>query len=272
MNANSSSSLVIRKPSSFFNTIIEEYVLRTITVKEGTELVKFMPCRYTNSIDFYIGDTYDTIDLKSGELKAFSHCTIRGPRTHKKNKIFIKGNFRCFSIRFTSTGIYQLLDIPMDQFCNEAVDALLVYPEVFRELTERLMGCNDIQSCIFLAEDYLTNKFKPRKSASPIVSNLASKIVASANTVPLTSLYKQMALCTRQLERNFVKEIGLTPKMYGSIVRFEKVMKHKLLHTNKKWTEIAYEHNYADQMHMVKDFHRFLNISPSNFSPEDFAL
>jgi len=272
MESNSSSSVVIKKPSSFLNAFIEEYVLRNITVKEGTELIKFMPCRYANSIDFYIGDAYDTFDLKSGELKPFLNCTIRGPRTHKKNKIFIKGTFRCFSIRFTSTGMYQLLNIPMDQFCNEAVDALMVYPGVFRELTERLMGLNDIQSCIVLAESYLMNKLKPHKSASPIVSNLAAKIVASTNSLPLTTLYKQMPLSTRQLERNFVKEIGLTPKMYGSVVRFEKVIKHKMSHSKKKWTEIAYEHNYSDQMHLVKDFHRFLNISPGNFHPEDFAL
>jgi hypothetical protein len=35
---------------------------------------------------------------------------------------------------------------------------------------------------------------------------------------------------------------------------------------------LAYEFNYFDQMHLVKDFKKYLNISPGAFFPENFAL
>jgi hypothetical protein len=114
------------KPVSSLSAIIDSYNFRSISLDKGLTLSKYMPCRHSNSIDFFIGDCYDTVDLNSGDKVPFVHCTIRGPRTFKKYSIELKGNFMCFSIRFKPTGIYQFFGIPMEYFCNSAVDTTLV--------------------------------------------------------------------------------------------------------------------------------------------------
>jgi hypothetical protein len=109
-------------PSVQLNGLVEWYTFREIIVKQGSFLSKYMPCRHYNSIDFYLGDGYETIDLETGKLIPFLRCTIRGPRTYKKYQITIKGIFKSFSIKFKPAGISQMLGIPMSNFSDESID------------------------------------------------------------------------------------------------------------------------------------------------------
>jgi AraC-like DNA-binding protein len=259
-------------PSGYLGNIIECYVFRKVRVNDVTPIVKLMPSRYSNSIDFFLGDNYDTIDLKTGLYVPFVRSTIRGPRTYKKYQISIRGNFISFNIKFKPSGLYQILSIPMDNFRDEAMDTTLVRPELFGELTERLMGCTDIRSCIAIAEAYLLQLLTKSTSKPSVVGPLAELILRSDNSFRINTFYKQLPLSARQLERNFVKEIGIPPQTYRCMVRFEKLIYQRIKQPHRKWTEIAYEHDYFDQMHFIKDFHRFLDINPRNFSPGDFAF
>jgi AraC-like DNA-binding protein len=82
----------------------------------------------------------------------------------------------------------------------------------------------------------------------------------------------KVSLSDRQLERNFSKEIGTTPKLYSNMVRFENLLRYRIDFPDKSWTEIAYEFNYYDQMHLIKAFKRFLDITPSDFRAGNFAI
>jgi AraC-like DNA-binding protein len=254
------------------NNFIEYYIYREIRVKEGNTISKFMPCRHSNSIDFYIGERYDTFDVQTGKLVPFVRCTIRGPRTFKKYQIRIQGNFRSFSIKFKPAGIYHLLGIPMDSFCDEAIDACLIHPVLFHKLTESLMACDNIHSCVSVIMPFLIHMLNDFKQRGSVASKLAELMLMANNSVSVNTLQKQLPLSIRQIERNFIKEIGVSPKTFSSMIRFEKMIHQRILQPQRKWTELAYEHNYFDQTHLIKDFHKFLDINPRNFSPEDFAF
>jgi hypothetical protein len=77
-------------PSGYLSNLVECYIFRKIRINDKNPIVKLMPSRYSNSIDFFLGDNYDTIDLKTGLLVPFVRSTIRGPRTYKKYQISIK--------------------------------------------------------------------------------------------------------------------------------------------------------------------------------------
>jgi AraC-like DNA-binding protein len=254
-------------PTACLSDIIDSYIFRSVISDGETSVDKFMPCRHTSSIDFFIGDEYDTVDLQTKYKLPFSRCTIRGPRTYKKYAISLKGNFKSFSIRFKPTGIYQLLGIPMNTFRDEAIDALLVNPALFNQVTSRLLECNNASSCIQIVEPCFLRMLSSRKPVKITIDRLAVSIADSIDDTQL-----RYSLTTRQIERNFTKEVGVNPKLYRSLIRFEKMLDQKINQPLKKWTELAYDYNYFDQMHMIKDFHRFLNVNPSQFNPSQFAL
>ncbi|SKC82326.1 helix-turn-helix domain-containing protein [Ohtaekwangia koreensis] len=258
-------------PSAPLNAFVEEYRYRKISLHDSHTIIKEMPCRAANSLDFFIGGSYKTFLCSSGQLIPFARCTIRGPRTYRKYRIEINEDFACFSIRFKPTGIYQLLGIPMSEFCDQSVDASLVMPALFNDITEQLMECKDFDSCKNMIEPFLINQLSLR-SADSASEKLATLIKDVASASRITSLYKDIPLSGRHLERNFRKEVGVSPKTYSNLLRFEKVMQARKQRPSEKWSVIAYEFNYFDQMHLVKDFKKFLNITPTAFRPGDFAF
>jgi transcriptional regulator GlxA family with amidase domain len=67
----------------------------------------------------------------------------------------------------------------------------------------------------------------------------------------------------RQFERRFRHEIGIPPKLYARIIRFEAAVRRKAVAPAMRWTDIAHALGYYDQMHMVRDFNRLSGDSPT---------
>jgi transcriptional regulator GlxA family with amidase domain len=67
----------------------------------------------------------------------------------------------------------------------------------------------------------------------------------------------------RQFERRFRSEIGIPPRLYARIVRFEAALRRKAATPAMRWTDIAHALGYHDQMHMVHDFNRLSGDSPT---------
>ena len=77
----------------------------------------------------------------------------------------------------------------------------------------------------------------------------------------------------RQLERNFKKQIGLTPKQLSKVIRLQATLQMLLNQTTRTLTDIAYESEYYDQSHFIKDFKEFTGLTPKEFlTDEKMAL
>jgi AraC-like DNA-binding protein len=263
-------------PRAELSPFISEYIFRKIEITSGHPISRIMPMRPVSSVDFFLGDPYQTIDIRSGDPIPFKRCTIRGPRTYSKNSIHITGgNFISFSIRFKPTGLYGLMGVPVHEFRDEATDALTVQREIFGDITERMLGCMNIEDCVAIVESGLIglqHKTSSKISPSPAVAEMASLIKKSVIPPAIAELEKQVCLSPRQLERNFVREVGVTPKLYSRMVRFANVLQHKRKQSGEKWAALAYEFGYADQMHLIRDFQKFLGLNPTDFSSEIFAF
>lgn len=263
-----------KNPASLLQPYISEYVFRTISVTEDQPLIKAMPFRVGASVDFFLGDPFDTVNCNTKKLESFERCTIRGPRTHKKYTIAISGKFVSFSMRFKPTGLYRLLGLPASLFCNQSVNGQLVHSVFYEEVTERLMDCVSIYQCIQIIEPYLLGLLvKQRKiNSSKPVDHMISLILSNKAPANISPFLQQVCLSERQLERNFVKEIGTTPKLYSNMIRFENLLYDRMESPGQSWTSLAYKFNYYDQMHLIRTFQRFLDVNPSDFACEDFAV
>jgi AraC-like DNA-binding protein len=73
-----------------------------------------------------------------------------------------------------------------------------------------------------------------------------------------------MGISNRQLQRRFVSAVGYGPKLFQSVLRFQ-----RLLNLSGGWdiprnlAEFAAEAGYADQAHMTREVQRFSGVTPS---------
>jgi AraC-like DNA-binding protein len=74
----------------------------------------------------------------------------------------------------------------------------------------------------------------------------------------------------KQLILNFKKYVGLSPKYYQRILRFNDILQK--IHNREKisWAEVAYNCGYSDQSHFIKEFNHFSGFNPQEFIKREF--
>jgi transcriptional regulator GlxA family with amidase domain len=79
----------------------------------------------------------------------------------------------------------------------------------------------------------------------------------------VSSVTDQIGLSERRFIRLFAEQVGLTPKLFCRVQRFQKVLRHIARSSSIDWTEIALSCGYFDQAHFIHDFRAFSGINPS---------
>ena len=78
-------------------------------------------------------------------------------------------------------------------------------------------------------------------------------------------------ISSRQLERRFLREIGVGPKLLGRILRFQQVFR-AVERLDARWASIAVDCGYYDQAHLIRDFNQFAGQTPSVLLAEKSSL
>ncbi len=66
----------------------------------------------------------------------------------------------------------------------------------------------------------------------------------------------------------FRRHVGLTPKLFCRIRRFQQVLTQVASRRTVEWADVAYSCGYYDQAHFVHDFQRFSGLNPSTYLSE----
>jgi transcriptional regulator GlxA family with amidase domain len=87
--------------------------------------------------------------------------------------------------------------------------------------------------------------------------------------VSLDWLADQACLSTRQFYQNFVQRMGISPKLYRRIIRFDNTIRLRNAQPHKDWLSIAVELGYYDYQHLVRDYKEFTHLTPTEFSQRE---
>ncbi|MBK1439641.1 AraC family transcriptional regulator [Parapedobacter sp. ISTM3] len=102
------------------------------------------------------------------------------------------------------------------------------------------------------------------KSKSNQLQSVINDIHATNGQIGMYELSKRNFTTVRQLERNFKKFIGLSPKEYSNIIRFQHALELiKNPDRNRSLLGIAFECGYYDHSHLTNEIKRNTGLSPS---------
>nr|WP_246628122.1 helix-turn-helix domain-containing protein [Paenibacillus oenotherae] len=87
-----------------------------------------------------------------------------------------------------------------------------------------------------------------------------NRIRSSNGSIRVGQLAEESALSRRQTERRFVERIGISPKALAQIVRFQHVLQS--LKFAERLTQLAYDADYYDQSHFIKEFRKRSGTTP----------
>ena len=74
---------------------------------------------------------------------------------------------------------------------------------------------------------------------------------------------RELGISERRLHHVFTEDVGLSPKQWSRVRRFQRVVRALHQGVEMRWAELAVVCGYADQSHFSRDFHSFSGIDPT---------
>jgi AraC-like DNA-binding protein len=123
----------------------------------------------------------------------------------------------------------------------------------------------DVDKVLKDSSNYLNQFFTDRiKNKTRPLHTVINDIHSSDGQLSIYELSKRNYTTVRQLERNFKKHIGITPKEYSNIIRFQKALSLIQKRSEKSnFLEIAFECGFYDHSHLVNEIKRNTGLPPS---------
>jgi len=180
------------------------------------------------------------------------------------------GAVQLIGIRFHPGGTLPFLRLPLHEITDRVVELGALSSKLERDLLRATSRAASLSEKVIAVEEFLTAELLSRKHDSRLMM-LAARIVESGGLVSVDQLANDAGISSRQLERRFLREVGLGPKLLGRIIRFQQVFRAGE-QCDAVWATVAIECGYYDQAHLIRDFHQFAQQTPAVLFSHQSAL
>lgn len=171
------------------------------------------------------------------------------------------GPVQLIGIRFHPGGTLPFLRLPLHEVTDQVVELGSLSSTLESDLLHAASESPVLSEKIRAIERFLTTCLTTSKYDSRLM-NIAARIVDSRGLIAVDELAGDAGISSRQLERRFLREVGVGPKLLGRIIRFQQVFR-AVEQSSNAWAEIAVECGYYDQAHLIRDFNQFAQQTPA---------
>jgi AraC-like DNA-binding protein len=227
-------------------------------------------------LEFYLQDPYIVRLGDAAAPEIVPHSVVVGPCTQLRAQLVLCGKLDVFTIQFRPAGFHRLFRMPMDEFANQAFEARSVIGPKLGDFEQKLSCASSFRERACVASAFLIECLADR-SGGDAVAAVANRFLSERGALGVGDAAAEAGLSVRQFERRFSEQVGVPPKLYARIVRFNAALEAKMSAPRRLWTDIAHDFGYYDQMHMVRDFEDFTGENPTAFTrrleamPESWA-
>ena len=177
-------------------------------------------------------------------------------------------DYLMLKVVFKPGALFRLLGMPLNELGGCYVDAELLMHHDMERINDQLLHCQQYEDMIAVINKFLEAKLKTVKlSEEPI--DVVFRLLCEGQIYPIDWLASNACLSNRQLERKFLERVGVSPKVYNRILRFNKAFTIKEENVDKSWFSIAVDCGYSDLQHLIKDFKQFAKSTPSQLLHEE---
>ncbi len=255
------------------NVKLTEFIKRYWTLegeKENTPLKNTIVPDGTMKLIFHYGDTYKHHSQNS-KITILPKYFLIGQLT-KPYVIEPIGVTGSFVVQFKPNGFLPFTTIPIKEMENTAIPLDKLFGENGKILGEQILNANSTSKRIEIIEAFLLDKLANKKTIDSIVKSTVDTIFKANGQFSVNEFSKSNNINRRQLARKFSSNIGLSPKQLAKTIRIQTTLKSLLNEQHTSLTDLAYENEYFDQAHFIKDFKEFTGLTPKEFYGDDLKM
>ena len=217
---------------------------------------------------FHHGDVFRKILRETDattQPRSFLHGQLR-----RYMEVESTGKIGIFSVRFQPHGLRAFLNVDTHELTGKVVGLEELWGVEGLILEERMLEAASTDERIRIVESFLICKL--HSPCDGTIYFCVQAILNSAGSISIEDLSSEVNLGRRQLERNFLRAIGLSPKLLTRIIRFQNTLSKIENNSDMSLTDVAYTSGLYDQSHFIKDFKDFSGLNPLEYFKADAGL
>ena len=208
---------------------------------------------------------YDNDTLQ--KIQICRYAWVSGVRTRPITIPSGRGS-RLLVVAFKKGRAFPFYRFPISDLTDTVAEADLAFGWKFHDLREQLLAAKSIDRMFQLVEGFLLQQASSKlqiDGAARCIEYAVSSMIHKPTLRRLHQLSDEIGYSQKHFIDLFRRQVGVSPKQYLRIMRFQKVINaiehHKFVH----WSQIALESGYYDQAHFIHDFKCFSGFTPNEY-------
>ncbi len=252
------SSVQSARPRAELAPFVRAYAQRTVASTDQPWM-QSVPAQLEQLLNFEFGVLPG---IRHRDRDVTSEILVGGAQEGFSGTLYLSPGVVSFAVFFWPSGWSQLFNIPVRETTNNFDNATLLHGPAIRELWNRMGEELSFGRRVRIVETFLMARLSSAAPDSKI-GRAAKYLFSQHGSVSIPKLGRQGALSLRHFERLFLMDVGMSPKTFARIARFQAALDAKLANPLRTWLDIAHSFGYYDQMHMVHDFERLGRNAPT---------
>lgn len=252
-------SFKVIQPSAVLLPYVQRYwILRTDNTTQSGQRIIPNGCM---ELMFNIGD-----DIRFRSANSFQPPSYIKGQNSNYYDLFPSGKVHLISVSFTPFGGKAFFEMPLYTFNNECIDIRDIGDLLLKDLAESISdNVEDECTCIKRIENFLLSRFTPLKNYNQQRLSAVIETINKSKTVDIKLLAEISCLSYRQFIRVFTDHVGINPKEYLRIVRFQKALYTLQCHPDISSIDLAFRCGFYDQSHLINEFKNLSGYTPLEY-------
>jgi AraC-like DNA-binding protein len=168
-------------------------------------------------------------------------------------------------VHFRPGGAFPFLNLPAGELHNQHVTLDTLWGRKAGQLRERVLEARTPAARFRILEESLLALANGCLERHPAVGFALKQFQVVPGGRSIADVTDEIGLSPRRFSQVFEEEVGLTPKLYCRVRRFQQVL--RVIHQGQpfEWANLALACGYYDQAHFIHDFRAFSGISPTAY-------
>jgi len=173
--------------------------------------------------------------------------------------------FNVAGVHFKPGGAFPFFGPPANELQNQMVSLADLWGALAGQLRERLLEAGTPGEKFRVFAEILLARAAQRLGRHPAVDYALGQFRSAAQTSTVAGVTGRIGLSAKRFIDVFSGEVGLTPKLYCRVRRFQRAVRLADRGRTIDWAALAADCGYFDQAHFIHDFRAFSGINPSTY-------
>ena len=166
---------------------------------------------------------------------------------------------------FRPGGLLPFLTLPVSDLCNQVLSLETLWGAGVADLRGRLCVSTTPAARFAILERFLLRRLDHSRTSHPSLACAVAGLRDAARFPTVAALAEHIGLSQTRLIQVFREAMGMAPKQYARLARFQRVLVRLDAGGAVNWADIVFACGYFDQAHLIHEFQAFAGLTPGQY-------